>query len=46
MNMRNSTLEIKRGYIEAGVVSMEDIERICRNAGFRAVERDTHYNEL
>jgi aminodeoxyfutalosine synthase len=27
-------------------MSVEDIERICRNAGFRAVERDTHYNEL
>ena len=27
-------------------MSIEDIERICRNAGFRAVERDTHYNEI
>ncbi len=27
-------------------MSVEDIERICRSAGFRAVERDTHYNEI
>ena len=25
-------------------MSIADIERICRQAGFRAVERDTHYN--
>ena len=27
-------------------MSIEDIERICSNAGYRAVERDTHYNEI
>ena len=27
-------------------MSVEDIVRICSNAGFRAVERDTHYNEI
>ena len=27
-------------------MSVADIERICASAGFRAVERDTHYNEL
>ncbi len=27
-------------------MSVEDIERICSAAGFTAVERDTHYNEI
>ena len=27
-------------------MSVEDIERICAAAGFTAVERDTHYNEI
>lgn len=27
-------------------MSVDDIVRICSNAGFRAVERDTHYNEI
>jgi 2-iminoacetate synthase ThiH len=27
-------------------MSVEDIERICASAGFTAVERDTHYNEI
>ena len=27
-------------------MSVEDIERICHNAGFTAVERDTHYNQI
>lgn len=27
-------------------MSVEDIKRICSSAGFRAVERDTHYNEI
>lgn len=27
-------------------MSVGDIETICRNAGFVAVERDTHYNEI
>ena len=27
-------------------MSVEDIERICAAAGFIAVERDTHYNEI
>ena len=27
-------------------LSVEDIERMCRVAGLRAVERDTHYNEI
>ena len=27
-------------------MSVDDIVRICNNAGFRAVERDTHYNEI
>lgn len=27
-------------------MSVDDIARICSNAGFRAVERDTHYNEI
>ena len=27
-------------------MSIEDIERICSSAGFTAVERDTHYNEI
>ncbi|MBQ9137730.1 MAG: aminofutalosine synthase MqnE [Alistipes sp.] len=30
----------------APTMSIEDIHRICSNAGFRAVERDTHYNEI
>ena len=28
------------------VMSIEDIERMCAAAGFRAVERDTHYRTL
>ena len=27
-------------------MSIEEIERMCATAGFRAVERDTHYNEI
>ena len=27
-------------------MSVEDIKRICASAGFTAVERDTHYNEI
>ena len=27
-------------------MSVDDIVRICSNAGFRAIERDTHYNEI
>ena len=27
-------------------MSIEDIVRICSNAGFVAVERDTHYNQI
>ena len=27
-------------------MSVDDIVRICSNAGYRAVERDTHYNEI
>ncbi|MBQ7855714.1 MAG: aminofutalosine synthase MqnE [Alistipes sp.] len=27
-------------------MSVEDIERMCATAGLRAVERDTHYNEI
>ena len=29
-----------------GPMSVEDIKRICSAAGFMAVERDTHYNEI
>ena len=27
-------------------MTIEEIERMCATAGFRAVERDTHYNEI
>ena len=28
------------------IMTIEEIERMCATAGFRAVERDTHYNEI
>jgi hypothetical protein len=27
-------------------ITIDEIEQMCRTAGFRAVERDTHYNEI
>jgi aminodeoxyfutalosine synthase len=27
-------------------LSIDEIEKMCKAAGFRAVERDTHYKEI
>ena len=27
-------------------LTLPEIERMCASAGYRAVERDTHYNEI